>query len=189
MLDLLITGGCRIRRSWRFVQVRGLVLVLRLLLSLWRMAWARGYLCEILLEHLLLGWIVLVQNVWIVVHVWAVVCVLIIVVLLQGISTRVIEGAAHPWWDILAASNWHGVVLIKGWSWTEAYHLSIIYISTKVLRLLVNRLVSFIYWNELLLDVLVIRHVLILQLVNIMEDILHLLNVLCLLPQELLRIL
>lgn len=161
-------------------------MVLRLLLTLWRMAPVSRYLGEVLLEHLLLGLIILVEDVW-VVHIRAMICV-IIMILLQRISIT-IERTPHPRRNILTVCNRHRTTLIMWRSWTEAYHLRSISVGTKFLWLLINGLVSFIYGNELFFDILVIRHVLILKLINIVENVFHLLDVLGLIPQKLLRIL
>ena len=53
-----------------------------------------------------------------------------------------------------------------------------------VLGLHIDRLVSLIDTDELVLDILVVRHVGILELIDIVKDILDLLNILCLNPKQ-----
>ena len=152
-----------------------LVLMLRLISSL------SCDLGEVFLEHFLFWVIVLLESI-VVLHYLDLVVEVVIQIVCVGI---VVEWATHSWRNILAACHWYLILVVAG-SCIVARHLPTL--SSKVLRLLIYLLFTLINGDELVLDVFVIRHILIFELVDIVEDILHLWNILGFIPEQPFRI-
>lgn len=153
-------------------------------------------MCEILLKHLLLGIVILLKNIGVVIGLLTEGLFVSLVHFAEVVHSTIIlqlKSVCHAWRDVLAAGDGSGHVVVL---WLEVVLRSLVEandlgtVADAVIRwCLVDRLISLVDRDELILDELIVWLILVFELVDIVENVLDLVNVLRLVPKHLLWVL